>query len=236
MKRLLDPFEPTPDDFHRCIERKLNELQRAHTPVFRSRRWVIGLAACLVLLCSTALALHQFGVLDFLATRIEGGVDIAEENIVLPITQTCDSTLLTAAVQDAYWNGGILSVSVHVKPVNSDYAFYMETDTGTDGEHFDHIWWNGKNLPLDEWLAGRQAIMLYLPEMTINGKPACCSSWDWIAGEQGKTLLIQAETKDMTHETELSIQLQSIIVGTDTMEQATLTVTLPAMTGEEEQP
>ena len=72
MKRLLDPFEPTPDDFHRCIERKLNELQRAHTPVFRSRRWVIGFATCLVLLCSTALAFHQFGVLDFLATRIEG--------------------------------------------------------------------------------------------------------------------------------------------------------------------
>ena len=236
MKRLNDPFEPTPDGFHRCVERKLHELQHAHIPVSHSRRWVIVFGICLVLLCGTALALRQLGVLDFLTTRIAGGAEIAEENIVTPITQSCDSQLLAASVQDAYWDGVKLSVSVNVNPINDAYAFYMETDVGMDGEHFDHIWWNGDILPLDEWLAGRQAIMLYLPGMSIGGEPAYGSSWDWVANEQGETLLIQAETGDMTHETELIIRLHSVIVGNDTAEQAMLTVTLPAMTGEGNKP
>ena len=236
MKRLKDPFEPTPEGFHRRVERKLHALQHAHAPVSHSRRWVIVLGICLVLLCGTALALHQFGVLEFLTTRIAGGAEIAEENIVTPITQSCDSQLLAASVQDAYWDGAKLSVSVNVNPINDAYAFYMETDVGTDGEQFDHIWWNGDILPLDEWLAGRQAIMLYLPVMSIHGEPAYSASWDWVENEQGKTLLVQADAEDMTHETALIIRLHSIIVGTDAAENAMLTVTLPAMTREGNKP
>ena len=233
MKRLNDPFEPTPEDFHRRIEHKLNELQRAHAPAPRPRRWVIVLAACLILFSGTALALRQFGVLDFLTTRIEGGGDIAADNIVAPIAQSCDSELLTVEVRDAYWDGETLSIAVSVKSTNDHCAFYMETDVGTDGEHFDHIWWNGNILPLDEWLAGRQAIMLYLPDMTI-GDTSVSNSWDWAADEQGQTLLIQAEATDMTHQTELTVLLHSVVVGTDTAEEATLHATLPAMTREED--
>lgn len=232
MKLIYDPFEPTPEGFHRRVAQKLNEVQRTHTPVPRAYRRITVLAACLVLLCGTALALTHFGVLDFLTTRYVGSAEIDAEAVVTPTVQSCDSTLLTAAVQDAYWDGETLSVSVNVKPINDGYAFYMETDVGTDGEHFDQIWWNGTVQPLDDWLAGRQAIMLYIPEMTIDGVSAA-SAWDWVPDAQSETLLIQANAADMTHETELSIQLHSIIAGTGMAEQATLSVTLPAMAKEE---
>jgi len=214
---ITDPFEPTPEGFHRRVEQKLNELQRAHAPVRRAYRRIAVFAFCLVMVCGTALALRQFGVLDFLTTRIAYAPEVAEKNVVSPISQRCDSNLLAAEVQDAYWDGETLSVSVHVKPADDSYAFYMETDVGTDGERFDHIWWNGEILPLAEWLNGRQAIMLYLPKMTIDGLPAA-NSWDWVANEQGKTLLVQTEADDMTRETTLTIRLRSVIADTDTAE------------------
>ena len=49
MKLIYDPFEPTPESFHRRVAQKLNELQRTHTPVPRAYRRITVLAACLVL-------------------------------------------------------------------------------------------------------------------------------------------------------------------------------------------
>lgn len=231
MKPLKDPFEPTPDGFRLRVEQRLYELQHAPRAPHRVRRRVAVLAACVVLLCGAALALERVGVLHFLNTRIWSGDKALEENVAQPTAQSCDSELLDVTVRDAYWDGKELSLSVHVRP-KGEYAFYMETDVGTDGESFDKIWWKGEILPLEEWLAGRQAIRMELPHMRLNGEPVS-SAWDWVQEEQGETLLLQGDAGDMTQGGELTITLKSQVVGTDVREQATLTATLPPMKKEE---
>ncbi len=234
MKSMNDPFEPTPEGFHRRIEQKLNELQRAHAPVPRPHRLATVLALCVVLLCGTALALRPFGVLDFLTARFENSVSISGEAVVIPTAQSCDSQLLAAQVQDACWDGVTLSVSVSVRPLK-EYALCMETEIGADGETYNRIWRNGESQLLEDWLAGREAMMLFLPEMTLNGVRVS-TDWDWVSDEQGETLLLQVPADDMVHETELSIPLRSVLLSTGAQEQATLYATLPAMTKEEYKP
>ena len=234
MRQMIDPFEPTPIEFHERFEQKLYALEHEAPPARQWIRKVVVLAVCIVLLGSTALALEQIGVFEFLTKRIYGGADITQENVVMPLSQACDSKLLQTELRDAYWDGEKLSVSLYVYPAEG-YALYIETDVGADGENFDHIWWNGEIIPLNEWLAGRQALMLYLPEMRINGMTAR-ASWDWVQDEQGETLLLQVKAAGLEHGTELMILLNSKILDTGMVEYATLTATLPAMEHKEDTP
>ena len=228
MNRMLDPYEPTPEGFHRGVERKLNELRRANGPARRSHRWVAALAACVVLLCGTAFAVERMGVLYFLTERVYRGDPVDAAVIVQPVSQSCDSALLNVVVRDAYWDGETLSLTVSIQP-KGDYAFYTETDRGCDGESFDKIWWNGEILPYEEWLAGRQPLMLRPPyKMKINGK-GVRQSWDWVQSGQGVEMLLEGEADDLTQGAELTFTLESVLEGTDTTEQATLTVQLPPM-------
>lgn len=231
MKALKDPFEPTPEGFHLRVEQRLHELRHSAPRPRRASRRVAALAACAALLWGAAMALERVGVLHFLNTRVWNGQKASEEDVVQPTAQSCDSRLLQVELRDAYWDGERLSLAVHVRS-RGEYAFYMETDVGTDGESFDKIWWKGEILPLEQWLAGRQAIMLELPGMLLNGRPVA-SSWDWVQEQEGETLLLQGEAGDLTKGGELAITLKSKVVGTDTTERATLTATLPPMEKEE---
>ncbi|MEG1571880.1 MAG: hypothetical protein RR431_11825, partial [Clostridia bacterium] len=172
-----DPFEPTPMGFHNRMEQIMEELQHEKAPT-RSYRWVAVLAACLVLLGGTALALNHFGVVYFLTQRVWMGNPVDETAVALPINQSCNSTMLDASLQDAYWDGETLSLTMSIAP-KGDYAFYTETDRGQDGENFDLIWWKGEILPFEEWKNGREGLMLSLPELKINGERAN-QSWDWV--------------------------------------------------------
>jgi hypothetical protein len=231
MKPLRDPFELTPDGFHCRVEQRLGELRLITRSPHRVRRRMAALIACAALLCGAALALERVGVLHFLNTRIWLGREAIQSNVAQPTSQSCDSELLDAELRDAYWDGERLSICLHVRP-KGDYAFYMETDVGQDGESFDRIWWKGEILPLKEWLAGRQAIRLGLPGLLVDGEPVSCS-WDWVQEEQGETLLVQGEAGDLTKGAELTLTLKSRMMGTDIAEKATLTVTLPPMKKEE---
>lgn len=226
--RMQDPFEPTPAQFHFRVEQKLSELQRPAQPAARSHRWIAVMAACLVLLCGTALALEQLGVLHFLTDRIWQGDPVNAAAIVQPAHQQCDSRLLDASVRDAYWDGETLSVAVHIRP-KGDYAFYTETDRGQDGEHFEQIWWNGEILSFETWKAGRAELKLSLPKL-MDGTENITTSWDWVQDEQGETMLIQGACEDLTQGAALAIELEALLEGESGAEHATLTFTLPPMT------
>ncbi len=222
-----DPYEPTPTAFHDRVERKLSELRSQSAPARRPYRWVAALAACLVLLCGTAIALDRLGVLYFLTERVDAGDPVDEAAVARPASQRCDSALLNVEARDAYWDGDTLSLTLAVSP-KGDYAFYTETDRGCDGESFDQIWWNGEILPYEEWLAGRQPLMLRLPRVKLNGKNTL-QSWDWVQNGQGEAMLLEIQADDLTQGAELTVTLESVLEGTDTTETATLTVQLPPM-------
>ncbi|MEG0126434.1 MAG: hypothetical protein RR816_10180, partial [Clostridia bacterium] len=199
-----DPFEPTPMGFHNRMEQIMEELQHEKAPT-RSYRWVAVLAACLVLLGGTALALNHFGVVYFLTQRVWMGNPVDETAVALPINQSCNSTMLDASLQDAYWDGETLSLTMSIAP-KGDYAFYTETDRGQDGENFDLIWWKGEILHFEEWKNGREGLMFSLPELKINGERAN-QSWDWVQDEQGEMMLLTGRATDMTSGADISITL-----------------------------
>lgn len=227
MMKMIDPYEPTPMAFHNCVTRKLNELQRTAQPIRRPWRMAAALVACLVLLGGTAIALERLGVLYFLTERIWMGDPVDSTAVVQPVEQHCDSALLDATVQDAYWDGETLSVSLHVQP-KEDYAFFTETDVGQDGESFDMIWWKGEILPFENWKAGRPSLMLYLPQL-MQGEQNITASWDWVQNGQGETMLIEGRCADLTQGASFTLVLTSQLEGADAPEQAALIFTLPPM-------
>ncbi len=226
--KMHDPYEPTPIPFHDRVERKLNELQRKQQPAHRSLRWMAMAAACMALLCGTALALEQLGVLHFLTQRTWMGMPVNAAVVAQPTQQHCESELLDVLVKDAYWDGETLSVAMHISP-KGDYAFYTETDRGQDGEHFDLIWWNGSVLSFEKWKAGRAGLMLTLPKL-MNGTENITSAWDWMQDEQGETMLIQGKCDDMTQGATLAVELNCMLEGRDEAVLSTLVFTLPPMT------
>lgn len=226
--KIRDPYEPTPVPFHDRVELTLNELQRRQQSVHHSFRWVAVAAACMALLCGTALALEQLGVLHFLTQRTWMGMPVHAAAIAQPTQQHCDSEQLDAFIKDAYWDGETLSIAMYIRP-KGDYAFYTETDRGQDGEHFDMIWWNGNILSFEQWKAGRTGLMLTLPRL-MNGTEDITSSWDWIQNEQGEIMLIQGNCDDMTQGATLALDLSCMLEGHDKAVLSTLTFTLPPMT------
>ena len=224
---MQDPFEPTPIPFHNRVEQKLSELQRKEKPAVRSYRWVVVGAVTLALLCGTALALEHLGVLHCPPARSSPGAPVGAAALLQPTQQQCDSELLDATVQDAYWDGETLSISLHVAP-KGDYAFYTETDRGRDGENFDLIWWNGSILPFEEWKAGREALLLKLPKF-LNGTKDITSSWDWVQNEQSETMLLQGHCDDLTQGATLAIEMECLLEDRGETELSTLTFTLPPM-------
>ncbi|MEG0494508.1 MAG: hypothetical protein RR696_15050, partial [Clostridia bacterium] len=221
-----DPFEPTPMGFHNRMEQTLTKLQHEKATT-RSYRWVAVLAACLVLLGGTALALNHFGVVYFLTERVWMGNPVDETAVVRSFDQSCDSAVLDASLQDAYWDGKTLSLTMNIAP-KGDYAFYIETDRGQDGENFDLIWWKGEILPFEEWKNGREGLMLSLPELKINGERAN-QSWDWVQDEQGEMMLLTGRAADLTNGADISITLPCTLEASNTTETATLTAHLLPM-------
>lgn len=222
-----DPFEPTPVGFHNRMEQKLNELQREKAPA-RSYRWVAVLAVCMVLLCGTALALNHFGVLYFLTDRVYMPDPVDESAVAAPISQSCDSERFTVKLQDAYWDGEELSLTVSVQP-KGDWAFHMETEVGADGESFDRIWVGvAGGQPFEEWKNGREGLLLKLPELKL-GDEAINWSWDWVLDGNGRTIMVTGHADDLTQGADLTLTLESVLETSGETETATLTAQLPPM-------
>ncbi len=232
MNAIRDPFEPTPIEFHRRVERQLRTLPRESACSLRPLRAAAVLALCLLLLCGTALALRLTGVSFFLTERIFAGEGIDAGAVAQPVSQQLVSEHLDAFVRDAYWDGETLSVALHLSP-KGDIALYTETDRGLDGEHFDRIWWKGEVLPFETWRAGRDALMLRLPALLFGGE-TITSSWDWIQEEQGETMLLSGRCSDLSQGAAFTILLPCTLNG-DEVKPAELTFTLPPMTKGEPQ-
>lgn len=243
MNRLNDPYEQTPEDFHLRVEQTLGKLVRVEPPKRYARRLVLITAIVAVVLVGTAVALNQLGVLYFLNERWDNGEPAVEENVIHAARQSCDGTLMTAEVRDAYWNGTELSLCVHVAPVQADkYALLSEDDIGVDGETFDKIWWKGDVLSFDEWLPEGKEMLLFTVDAMRVGKANVTQAYDWVPDEQGETYLLQGDLWRLDDAHYLSaLNADGTLTVTvslnchvgDTTETVTLTADLPAPTMEE---
>ena len=197
LDRLDNAFESTPDRFHRRFESMLASLQAQPAPKPRRirMRTAVAVALIAVLLCVTAFALERLGILYFLTERVAGGMSAeqAEAGIAPIAWQRCESERLSVTVRDIYMDGERLAVCAHIEPREPDaYRLLSETDIGTDGEHFDRIWWQGEVLSFGEWLPEGKEMLVVSGAVLQIGDTRLPVSVDWLPQDQGETFSFEA--------------------------------------------
>lgn len=245
IKHGKDPYEPTPEGFHIRVENTLRSLQKkenAAVPRIPVRRAVV-LAALLLTLAGAAYAGSRLGVLDFLTTRIWNGP--AAEDVQPGITQDfraeSESAVLHLDARDLYQNEEKFSLCVHISPKEPErYRLLYETDIGADGEHFDRIWWNGKQLSFDEWLPGGQADAgAFRPaddrrrrdRARQHGLAAGGAGRDLPAGSTVGTARSQNATVNPDGTVTIRLELETDVYGIGQPQTSTLTLQVPAGQG-----
>ena len=198
LDRLDNAFEPTPDRFHRRFDCMLAALRAQPAPKPRRLRMrtAVVVALIAVLLCATAFALERLGILYFLTERVAGGMSTeqAEAGVAPGAWQRCESGRLSVAVRDIYMDSERLAVCAHIEPREPDaFRLLSETDIGTDGEHFDRIWWQGKVLSFDEWLPEGKEMLVVSGAVLQIGDTRLPVSVDWLPQDQGETFSFEAE-------------------------------------------
>ena len=198
LDRLDNAFEPTPDRFHRRFDCMLAALRAQPAPKPRRLRMrtAVVVALIAVLLCATAFALERLGILYFLTERVAGGMSTeqAEAGVAPVAWQRCESGRLSVAVRDIYMDSERLAVCAHIEPREPDaFRLLSETYIGTDGEHFDRIWWQGKVLSFDEWLPEGKEMLVVSGAVLQIGDTRLPVSVDWLPQDQGETFSFEAE-------------------------------------------
>lgn len=198
LDRLDNAFEPTPDRFHRKFDCMLAALRAQPAPKPRRLRMRTAVVVALIaaLLCATAFALERLGILYFLTERVAGGMSTeqAEAGVAPVAWQQCESGRLSVAVRDIYMDSERLAVCAHIEPREPDaFRLLSETDIGTDGEHFDRIWWQGKVLSFDEWLPEGKEMLVVSGAVLQIGDTRLPVSVDWVPQDQGETFSFEAE-------------------------------------------
>lgn len=240
LDHLDNAFEPTPDRFHRRFDCMLAALRAQPAPKPRRLRMrtAVVVALIAVLLCVTAFALERLGILYFLTERVAGGMSAEQaEAGVAPIAwQRCESERLSVTVRDIYMDSERLAVCAHIEPREPDaYRLLSETDIGTDGEHFDRIWWQGEVLSFGEWLPEGKEMLVVSGAVLQIGDTRLPVSVDWVPQDQGETFSFEAELallgeapfKENAGMMEAALLIQSHLYGGEN-EQSTVTFAFAA--------
>ena len=240
LDRLDNAFEPTPDRFHRRFDCMLAALRAQPAPKPRRLRMrtAVVVALIAVLLCATAFALERLVILYFLTERVAGGMSTeqAEAGVAPVAWQQCESGRLSVAVRDIYMDSERLAVCAHIEPREPDaYRLLSETDIGTDGEHFDRIWWQGEVLSFGEWLPEGKEMLVVSGAVLQIGDTRLPVSVDWVPQDQGETFSFEAELallgeapfKENAGMMEAALLIQSHLYGGEN-EQSTVTFAFAA--------
>lgn len=207
LKRLDDAFSGTPAGFHLRVEKQLRSLGAAQTKKRRVRLLPL-VAALLLLLAATAFAASRLGALYFLTERLAAPLPAQQviDHTITPLSQKCEGGMMEADVRDGVLLNNMLSFCVHFAPKDSAYALICEGDIGTDGEHADWVWADGKIYEsLAEWApTGKTPLVVGLPLVRLGGY-ALMRSWDWVPEGNGVTFFVEVDVSDMPviHETDL---------------------------------
>ena len=246
-RRTLDTaFAPTPEVFQAKLKQLLLSLQtqEAAQPVRRTR-WVVLIAALALIIGMTAFAASRPGVLYFLTERLNVPRDAAlvEQQMVAPIVQSYESTLLTAEIRDAAFLGDNFTICVYIAPKDlADFALLCEQDIGTDGEHADWVWQNGKIYKsLAEWTPqGKQALVAHMPQLKLGGY-TLLGSCDYVPEEGGIAFMLEADVSNMdilydvflqdlvqpNGTIDVSLTVQSFVDGSSELDSTLITGTIP---------
>ena len=210
-----------PTLFHRVV----NASKGDSPPVKRKLTLSMAIVLILALLTGTAAvaaAAYQ-GVTWFLTERSPYyPLTKVDSNLLMTaLTQASTSEWLDVSVQDAYWDGSTLSISLRATTRDASTPFALLYDIGMDGESFDTIWMpdaelNANRMPVEEWLAGRTAILLQDPDISFRSGSDAARSWhcaiDYIhvLEENAVIMMLQIPVNDLSEGASATISLNSV--------------------------
>lgn len=131
-------FGTQPDTFEQSMRIALGRIKERevmqHTTIKRSRRRAVLIAACIVLLATTAYAAAvRFGVVSFFERR---GRQLPEKAAVMVETavpqQTPDNALVTFCVREAVYSAEQFYVVLEAQPTNPDDFLLLCMDAAPD--------------------------------------------------------------------------------------------------------
>ncbi len=208
-----------PTLFHRVV----NASKGDSPPVKRKLTLSMAIVLILALLTGTAAmaATAYYGVTWFLTNRYPTpAAEVDASRLMTSLTQASTSEWLDVSVQDAYWDGSTLSVTLRATTKDASVPFAMLYDIGLDGESFDTIWMqdaehNANRMPVEEWLAGRTAILLQDPDIALTSGSTLVTRWTSLdtihmPEENAVILMLQIPVSDLSEGASATISLNSV--------------------------
>lgn len=158
--------------------------------LYRARRRLkIILISLLIILLGMAVAIGagMMDVLWFLENRRSESV-LLETDYRSVGEIVYNGLLLGAEINDIIWDLDELTLyfTFTLMGSSTDALTIHNANIGVDGIRQDHIWSDGKILPICEWSGGKTIYTYYLDGWTINGR-FLCGSEDFILDGKGET-------------------------------------------------
>ncbi|MBQ8200392.1 MAG: hypothetical protein IJZ74_01350 [Clostridia bacterium] len=203
------------------LNRVVNASKGDIPPVKKKLTLSMALVLILILLAGTAFAAAAIhSVTYFLTDRTALPIEIDPNLLMSNLTQENTSQWLNAAVQDAYWDGNDISISIRISPKDTAVPFALLPDIGLDGESFDTIWltdaaFHSNQMPVEDWLNGRSAILMDHPGITFQAADETVDTWymlDYfhVPEENAVVMMLQLPVNNMTKGAKAVIRLNSV--------------------------
>lgn len=149
-KAAIERAYPLPDGFLQRTQRTLSALQQQKEfPIMKKRLTFAAALSVLLLGITGALALTQWGVLDFLFHGTQRD-DLQAYTQKLDLTKTVDDVRLT--IDSAFYDGETFAMDWTIENTNPDRPVFLQVDAFSVGEH--RLRTDGNDSFDSQWLPG----------------------------------------------------------------------------------
>lgn len=110
-----------------------------------------------------------------------------------------DGLYLNAEITDSVWDKQLLCLylTYSLSGTNEDALTVYTLNVGADGVRFDHVWWKGEILPVEEWAGGKN-VYLYDFESWHTGKHCFLGSHDSTMDGKGESSFDEIDLSALT--------------------------------------
>lgn len=172
--------------------------------LYRARkrlRLILVSLLLLLLLAATAIGTGKLDVRWFLQNRRAEPAEApkTDERSVREISYS--GRYLETEITDLVWDEELLSLylTYSIVGTDEDALTVYALNIGTDGERFDHVWWQGEILPVEEW-AGGKPVYLYDFELWHADNQHFLSSHDSTPDGKGESFFDKIDLSALTPE------------------------------------
>lgn len=155
----------------------------------------------LLLLAATAIGTGKLDVRWFLSNRRAVPAEVEETDFESICEISYRGRYLEAEITDLVWDKELLSLylTYSIGGTDEDALTVYTLNIGADGVRFDHVWWQGEILPVEEWAEGKP-VYLYDFENWHAGKRYFLGSHDSAPDGKGESFFEDIDLCTLTPE------------------------------------